>query len=55
MMRVFMPVIMTLLFVFYILYLVFVKKEFKSKLKTVVFPGVFFIMVWGFCYFAFLR
>jgi len=54
-MRVFMPIVMTVIFAFYILYLVFVKKEFKSKFQTVILPGAFFILVWGFCYFALLK
>jgi len=50
-----MPIAMSIIFVLYVLYLLLVKKEFKSKLKTVVLPGVFFIFVWGFCYFLFLK
>lgn len=51
-MRIFMPIILTAIFVPYMLYLAFVKREFKSKLKTVILPGVFFIMVWGLFYAA---
>jgi hypothetical protein len=54
-MRIFMPIIMTIIFVLYVLYLLLVKREFKSKLKTVIFPGVFFIIVWSVYYFVFLR
>ncbi len=54
-MRIFMPVIMTAIFACYVLYLAFVKKEFKARVKTVILPGLFFIMVWGICYITFLR
>ena len=54
-MRLFMPIAMIVIFAFYLLYLAAVKKELKSKLVTVVYPGLFFIMVWGVCYTAFLK
>ena len=54
-MRVFMPIILIAVFALYILYLAVVKREFKSKLKTEILPGMFFVLVWGICYFAFLR
>lgn len=54
-MRLFMPIAMIVIFALYLLYLAAVKKELKSKLLTVVCPGLFFIMVWGVCYTAFLK
>ncbi len=54
-MRVFMPIVLTAIFLIYVLYLVFVKKESKTKLKSVIYPGAFFIVVWGLCYFALVR
>lgn len=51
-MRIFMPIILTAIFVLYMLHLAFVKKQFKSRLKTEILPGVFFIMVWGIFYVA---
>ena len=42
-----------LLFVFiaYVLYLVFVKKDSKQNLGNVIYPGLFFISVWAGLYF----
>ncbi|MFT3796708.1 hypothetical protein [Flavobacterium sp.] len=54
-MRLFMPIAMAILFVLYMLYLALVKKELKSHLKTVLYPGLFFIFVWGICYSVFLQ
>lgn len=53
-MRLYMPIAMVVIFAFYLLYLATVKKDLKSKLVPVVYPGLFFIVVWGVCYTAFL-
>ncbi len=53
-MRLYMPFAMVVIFALYLLYLAAVKKNLKSKLVTVVYPGLFFIVVWGICYTAFL-
>jgi hypothetical protein len=54
-MRLFMPIAMIAVFVLYVAYLAFLKKDLKRNLATVVYPGAFFIAVWGVCYMAFLR
>ncbi len=43
------------IFIIYILYLAFVQKNLKSKLQTVVWPGLFFIGVWVILYYLFLK
>lgn len=52
---VFIPVIMIAVFVLYVLYLAIVKKNLKSKLQTVVLPGLFFIAIWGVIYYTLLK
>jgi hypothetical protein len=52
---VFIPVIMIAVFVLYVLYLAIVKKNLKSKLQTVVLPGLFFIATWGVVYYFLLK
>jgi len=42
---VFIPVIMIAVFVLYVLYLAIVKKNLKSKLQTVVLPGLFLLQL----------
>lgn len=49
-MRVFIPLILVIAFLFYVGYLAFVKKSLKENLATVVYPGAFFIVVWGIFY-----
>ncbi|QBZ96909.1 hypothetical protein GS03_00392 [Flavobacterium sangjuense] len=53
-MRLILPFFMTIIFVLYVLYLAFIKKDLKKNMQTVVYPGVFFISVWVICYFIFL-
>ncbi|RKS02594.1 hypothetical protein C8C84_2317 [Flavobacterium sp. 102] len=50
-MRIFMPIIFIALFVLYVLYITVVKKELKQNLYKVVYPGLFFITVWGTIYY----
>lgn len=54
-MRLLMPIAMIIVFAFYILYLALVKKDLKSQMKTAIYPGLFFISVWGICYLLFLK
>ncbi len=53
-MRIFMPIVFVLLFILYVLYLAIIKKELKQNLTKVVYPGLFFIMVWALLYFVLL-
>lgn len=52
---IFIPIILTVIFIVYVLYLAFVKKNIKSKLQTIVLPGLFFIIAWGFIYYFLLK
>lgn len=42
-------------FVGYILFHAIYRKDLKSKLNTVVFPGLFFVAIWMVLYIGFLR
>ncbi len=53
-MRIFMPIVFIVLFVLYVLYLAVIKKELKQNLSKVVYPGLFFIVVWALLYFVLL-
>ncbi len=53
-MRIFMPIVFILLFILYVLYLAIIKKELKQNLNKVVYPGMFFIVVWALLYFVLL-
>lgn len=53
-MRLFMPIVFVVLFIFYVLYLGLVKKNLKDQIATVLFPGLFFILVWGILYYELL-
>jgi len=50
-----MPIVMTAVFLCYIFYLLVVKKNLRQQMDKVVYPGLFFIVVWGVIYFEFLR
>lgn len=54
-MRLFFPLIMTILFVLYVLYLAIIKKELKKNLFTVLYPGLFFMAIWGVLYYFILH
>jgi len=54
-MRIFLPLILTAIFVFYLLYLAFVKKNLKNNLTQIVYPGLFFVVVWGILYVLLLK
>lgn len=51
----FIPLGLIAIFLFYILYLAFIKKNLKANFKTVVLPGLFFIVVWAVIYYFLLR
>ncbi len=42
-------------FLGYVLYLIFVKKNFREKWQSEVMPGIFILGVWAALYFCFLR
>lgn len=54
-MRLIIPFIMAFLFLLYVLYLALIKKELKKNLTTVLFPGLFFMAVWGVLYYFLLK
>lgn len=54
-MYILIPIGLTAIFVFYILYLAFVKKNIKNKVQEVVLPSLFFIAIWGLMYFFLLK
>lgn len=54
-MRIFIPFAMIAVFAFYILYLALVKKDLKNHLKTTIYPGMFFVLIWGICFLFFLK
>jgi len=51
----FIAIGLLIVFVAYILYLAFVKKDLKQNLRKVVYPGIFFISVWASLYFLVLK
>ncbi len=50
----FIPIGLIAIFIVYVLYLLFIKKDTK-KVKTVLFPGLFFIVIWGVIYYFLLK
>lgn len=50
----FIPIGLITLFIAYVLYLLLIKKD-RKKLKTVLYPGLFFIAVWGVIYYFLLK
>ncbi len=50
-MRLYFPLVLGPLFLFYVIYLGLIKKELKQNLTTVVYPGLFFIAVWILLYY----
>lgn len=53
-MRLFMPIVMAVVFMCYIFYLFLAKKNLKQQADKVVYPGLFFIVAWVAIYFEFL-
>ncbi|MDQ0477152.1 preprotein translocase subunit YajC [Chryseobacterium sp. MDT2-18] len=49
-----LPVLLTVVFIVYVLYLIFIKKD-KEQLKSVYFPGVLFIVIWAAIYYFLLK
>ena len=54
MMYPFIPIGLIAVFIVYVLYLLIIKKDIK-KLKTVLYPGLFFIAIWAVIYYFLLR
>lgn len=52
---VFIPLGLIVVFIFYILYLAFVKKNLRANIKTVLLPGLFFIAMWSIIYYLLLK
>lgn len=50
-MRLFIPFVMIAVFLMYVLYLALIKKELRKNLYTVLYPGMFFMTVWGVIYY----
>lgn len=50
-MRLILPFIMAFLFLLYVLYLALIKKELRKNLFTVLYPGLFFMLIWGVIYY----
>jgi hypothetical protein len=46
----FIPIALTIVFVIYVLYLAVVRKNLKTKMKTIVLPGFIFIAIWAVMY-----
>ncbi len=51
----FIPIGLIAVLIIYLLYLALIKKTIKSKFKTVVLPGLFFVGIWGIIYYFLLR
>ncbi len=49
------PIGLIIVFIAYVIYLAVVKKNLKSKFKTVVLPGLFFIAIWIVIYYFILK
>ena len=45
------PLILTAIFIVYVLYMALIKRNIKAKFQTVVMPGLFFIVIWVAIYF----
>lgn len=50
----FIPIGLIAVFIVYVLYLLFFKKDMK-RLKTVLYPGLFFIAIWVVIYYFILK
>lgn len=51
----FIPIGLIIVFIGYVIYLAAVKRNLRSKFKTVVLPGLFFIAVWVVIYYFILK
>lgn len=54
-MRLIIPFFMIIVFLLYVLYLALIKKELKKNLYSVLYPGLFFIAVWGVIYYVLIH
>ncbi len=54
-MRLFLPIVFTALFILYVLYLAFIKKNLRANLTQIIYPGLFFVAVWILLYFLILK
>lgn len=52
--RIIMPLILIGLFILYMLYVALIKKDLKNNLKYI-YPGLFFVGIWGIFYFLILK
>ncbi|WP_187695259.1 hypothetical protein [Chryseobacterium sp.] len=48
------PIGLIIIFIIYVIYLAFVKKD-MQMLRSVLYPGLFFITVWALIYYFMLR
>ncbi len=55
MMYTYIPIGLLIVFIGYILYRAIVKKDLKSKVRTIVMPALFFIAVWAVLYYFILK
>lgn len=50
----FIPIGLIIVFIVYLLYLLLIKKDLK-KFRTVLYPGLFFIIIWAVIYYSLLK
>ncbi len=50
----FIPIGLIAIFIVYVLYLLLIKKDMK-RFRIVLFPGVFFIVIWAVIYYLLLK
>ena len=50
----FIPIGLIAIYIVYVMYLLLVKKDTK-KIKSILYPGLFFIAIWGVIYFFLLK
>ena len=50
----FIPIGLISIFIIYVLYLLLIKKD-KKKLKSILYPGLFFIVIWLVIYYFLLK
>jgi len=51
----YLPLILIAVFIIYVLYLAIVKKNLRTKMNTVVLPGLIFIAIWAVMYWLILK
>lgn len=50
----FIPIGLIAIYIVYVLYLLIVKKDIK-KINSILYPGLFFVAIWGVFYFFLLK